>query len=178
MQESSVVVFGSQAILASFDESLLPDEATRSREMDAAPTSAVELGIEDTEKRVRIDAYLGEQSEFHLANGFYVEGISPRTVTLPVGWTGRLVRFPDGATYGEIGHCLDPVDLCVSKMIAGRPKDLEFVTSLVAVPLVDVGEVLARLQSDIDWPDTYTDDRAVAVARAVEYLRHVRNRLT
>ncbi len=76
----------------------------------------------------QVNADLGENSPFHETFGFYVEAIHRDTVALPRGWEGRLVRFTPLAEYGHIGYCLDPVDLCVAKAIAGREKDKTFIT--------------------------------------------------
>lgn len=110
-----------------------------------------------------LDARLGEDSPFHTAFGFYVEGIHKDVVVLPTNWDNRLVHFvvDDDASslYGRTGLCLDPVDLCVAKTIAGREKDYEFVAALVAKQLVTAADIQARIAGGIDWPTTYTEDK-------------------
>lgn len=64
---------------------------------------------------------MGEGSPFHEHHGIYVEGVHKDVVILPVLWENRLVpvRVDDGSDYGRTGYCIDPVDLGVSKAIAG-----------------------------------------------------------
>ena len=74
----------------------------------------------------------------------------------------------------ETGMCLDPVDLCVAKSIAGRPKDHEFVSALIRDELVEASEILERITTDgIRWPAVYTDDRELALTRATRWLESV-----
>lgn len=65
-----------------------------------------------------------------------VDGISIETSVLPQGWIDRLIPEVDPSS-GATGWCLDPHDLAVAKLIAGRPKDIDFVDILVAQRLVD-----------------------------------------
>lgn len=174
--EPHVVVFGSQSILGSFDEDTLPDEAVQSREVDLAPGSAFTTGGELEDKLEILNVFVGEQSPFHSRFGFYVEGIHKDVVVLPNGWEHRLVRFTvpgdrAGGGYGRTGLYLDPVDLCASKVLAGREKDHAFVAALVRAGLVDAADIVSRINGEgVEWPPTYTDDRDVALARALGWL--------
>jgi len=135
--------------------------------------------VED--KLLLLDARLGEDSPFHTAFGFYVEGIHKDVVVLPKNWDNRLVHFvvdDDASTrYGRTGLCLDPVDLCVSKTIAGREKDYEFVAALVTEQLVTATAIQDRIASGIDWPPTYTEDQERSLARAQSWLDHLSSRV-
>ena len=51
------------------------------------------------------------------------------------------------ATAGATGLCLDVHDLAVSKLIAGREKDLDFLTALFTHRLADPAVVRTRLDS-------------------------------
>lgn len=99
---------------------------------------------------------------------------------LPKQWDNRLVGFTvaDGssALYGRTGLCLDPIDLCVSKCSAGRPKDHEFVAALVQDDIVTVPEILERMDKyGIEWPPTYESDKDLALERARNWLENVGN---
>lgn len=85
------------------------------------------------EKILMLNGRLGEGSPFHESFGVYVEAIHKDVVVLPKRWDNRLVAVTveDGSEYGRTGFCLDPVDLCASKAIAGRAKDRVFVAALV-----------------------------------------------
>ena len=74
---------------------------------------------------------LGELSLFHQTHGYWVDGVSPTTATLPLEWEQRLVKVGNENTAGAIGWCLDPHDLAFSKLAARREKDLAFVAALV-----------------------------------------------
>ncbi len=114
-----LVVIGSQAILGSFPNA--PADMLTSMEADIYPLDA-------PEKADLIDGCIGELSPFHETFGYYAHGIGPETAVLPVKWKTRLVRVEAGET---IGWCLAPVDLAVSKIIAGREKDIRFVRSML-----------------------------------------------
>jgi hypothetical protein len=144
------VVIGSQSILASYPAVTLPSELTFSIEADLLPLG----GDDDADK---IDGAIGEGSHFHETFGVYGQGVSFRTAVLPEGWKDRLVPLVD-ATTGAVGWCLDPHDLCASKLIAGREKDLDFVEAAVVHRLIDARLVDERLAG--------IDDIRIGAARA------------
>jgi hypothetical protein len=114
-----LVVIGSQAILGSFPNA--PLDMLTSMEADVYPMDA-------PEKADIIDGCIGELSPFHETFGYYAHGIGPETAVLPAKWKTRLVRVEAGET---LGWCLSPVDLAVSKIIAGREKDIGFVRGML-----------------------------------------------
>ena len=142
LDDATVVVIGSQSILASYPEVTLPDELTVSIEADLLPLG----GDDDADK---IDGAIGEGSHFHETFGVYGQGVGVRTAVLPDGWKDRLVPLVDPST-GAVGWCLDPHDLCASKLIAGREKDLDFVEAAVVHRLIDARLVYERLVGDDD----------------------------
>lgn len=128
----NIVVIGSQAILGSYDESELPEDVTMSREADFAFWDDSTEEVSD-----RVDAAIGELSEFDEFHGYYAQGVSISTATLPAGWEARLVRY-DTANGGVTGWCLEPHDLALSKLAAHRPKDKRFVGALIRAEILDV----------------------------------------
>jgi hypothetical protein len=56
--------------------------------------------------------------------------------TLPSGWESRLVRVEGPGTAGAVGLCLDPHDLAISKLIAGREKDLDYLAVAIGARLL------------------------------------------
>lgn len=151
LDDPNVVVIGSQSILASYPEVTLPGELTFSIEADLLP-----LGGDDDDAD-KIDGAIGEGSRFHETFGVYGQGVGARTAVLPDGWKERLVPLVD-ATTGAVGWCLDPHDLCASKLIAGREKDLDFVEAAVVHRLIDAQLVDERLAG--------IDDLRTGAARA------------
>jgi hypothetical protein len=137
--DPQILVIGSQAILGSFRDEALPDAATRSIEVDIAF-----FDDPDEAKSDAVDGAIGELSRFHETNGYYGQGVGVATAVLPAGWEERLVRFEDPAAEPSRARCLDPHDLVVSKLVAGREKDLEFARALVDAGCVDVTILEAR----------------------------------
>jgi hypothetical protein len=138
---SDVVVIGSQAILASFPDWELPDEATRSVEADIgvdASLARVDLAAGESELADRIDGALGEGSLFHQTHGYYAQGVETITAVLADGWRDRLVPLVcEAAEPKVVGWCLEPNDLWIAKAAASREKDLAFCSALAAAGLVD-----------------------------------------
>jgi hypothetical protein len=64
--------------------------------------------------------------------------------TREIGWRDRLVRVENENTGGAIGSCLEPYDLEVSKLSAGRGRNLSFVASLLRHRLVDLQSIRQR----------------------------------
>jgi hypothetical protein len=132
VDDPDIVVIGSQAILASYSEDELPVEATRSIEADVA------FRVDpDESKADQVDGAIGEGSSFHSTHSYYAQGVSVSTATLPVGWEERVIAYERADAWPSHAVCLEPHDLVISKLVAGREKDLEFATALIRARLVD-----------------------------------------
>jgi hypothetical protein len=136
---ADIIVVGSQSILATFDDQDLPVEATRSIEVDLAFRDDPEDAKAD-----QIDGAIGELSPFHQTNGYYGQGVSLSTAVLPDGWPERLVQL-ESPRGGTRVRALDPHDCVASKLVAWRPKDLEFAAALLALGLVNADVLMARI---------------------------------
>ncbi|MCU0290652.1 MAG: hypothetical protein MUF10_01485 [Thermoanaerobaculaceae bacterium] len=134
--DDEIVVIGSQSILGQFPEA--PAELCRSMEADVWPRN-------HPERWELIDGSIGELSPFHEAFGYYAQGVGPETAVLPEGWEGRLIRVQTPRTRGAVGLCLEVHDLVVSKYVALREKDVEFVRVAIRHGLVDRTVLLDRL---------------------------------
>jgi len=117
-----IVVIGSQAILGAHPDA--PEELLRSMEADIYPLDA-------PDRADLIDGCIGELSPFHEAFGYYAHGVGPESAILPAGWRSRLIRLENENTGGTVGWCLSSVDLAISKLCAGRKKDVDFVHGLL-----------------------------------------------
>ncbi len=139
--DGRILVIGSQSILATYPSDELPEAATLSVEADIA-------FFDDAynTKSDRVDGAIGEDSLFHQTFGYYGQGVSVSTATLPAGWEDRLVDFAPVDSEPAEGVCLDPVDLVVAKLVAGREKDLSFAESLLASGHVSAAELRERTQ--------------------------------
>lgn len=162
-EQREVLVIGSQAILGSYDETQLPERATLSVEVDIAP-------IADDEKytlATLIDVNLGEWSQFHEDNGFYVQGVNVTTAVLPNGWEARTVQVAPDGPEGPLARCLDPHDLCAAKLVRGDEKDRDFVGALVEAGLIDPAS-LVRICKKFPAGEPRRD---VAIRRAQAFLK-------
>ena len=143
--ETEFIVIGSQAILGPHPDA--PSVLRESMEADLYPKFRPELSE-------IIEGSLGRYSQFDQTFGYFADGVSPATATLPKGWEERLVRVSNENTGGAIGWCLDAHDLAFSKLAARREKDLAFVANLLRFKMVrasrlkeliaGVGEIAAR----------------------------------
>ena len=120
--EDEFILLGSQSVLGAFPDA--PLALRRSIELDIYPKH-------HPEKSDLIDGAIGERSLFHETHGYYAHGVAPETARLPAGWENRLVRISSENTGGAVGWCLEVHDLAFSKLVAGRPKDVEFVMNLL-----------------------------------------------
>ncbi|HWB53597.1 MAG TPA: DUF6036 family nucleotidyltransferase [Tepidisphaeraceae bacterium] len=136
------VVIGSQAILGQFKSP--PDDLLVSIEADI-------FSLRSSEDADLIDGSIGEASPFHQAFGYYAHGVGEETAILPAGWKDRLIPLSGPATGGAVGLCLEVHDLAVSKLVAGREKDMEFLAGLLRHHLVDLQIIRQRLaQTAVD----------------------------
>jgi len=137
--DGDILIIGSQAILATYDEDELPAEAWRSVEADVA-------FFDDpvNNKSDHVDGAIGEDSPFHSTHGIYGQGVSVSTAVLPAGWRERLVPFERGDDEPSRAKCLDAHDLVCAKLVAGREKDFAFASALIDADLVSCGLLLER----------------------------------
>jgi hypothetical protein len=157
-----LIVIGSQALHGTLADDL-PERAARSVEVDVAIAGDTDGRLADV-----LDGSIGEASMFHATFGYYAQGVTEATATLPDGWRGRLARFETAATNGVVALCLEVHDLWISKAIAGRPKDLEFCQALQRRRVVDEDTLAERLKavSDLD-PRVHTAvEQRIRAARA------------
>jgi len=140
--QESIVIIGSQSILASFDYSELPQNVTLSLEADV-------FFLDDTDGTLAdlVDGTIGEMSFFQDTHGIFAHGVGPETAIMPSGWKDRLVELNNSNTGGFTGLCPDPHDLCISKLFAYRESDLAYVKELVDAGLISVGVLLDRMNT-------------------------------
>ena len=125
--DTHIVVVGSQAILGQYPNA--PTELLASMEADVYPKH-------DPGNALLIDGAIGERSMFHETFGYYARGVGPDTAVLPDGWQDRIVPVCNENTRGYTGECLEAHDLAISKLVAGREKDVDFVRALLTHALV------------------------------------------
>lgn len=143
-----IVVIGSQAVLGTHPDA--PAQLRQSMEADVFPLDSPELSIV-------IDGAMGELSLFHETFGYYAHGVDESTAALPSGWKNRLVKIENENTMGARGWCLEVHDLAVSKLVAGREKDLDYVRALIGLGLAKLAILHQRLAETPALSDTARD---------------------
>jgi hypothetical protein len=136
-------IIGSAAILAVLPNP--PEGAlTATRDVDVVPAN------DDERLADQISFVLGEASDFDLEYGYHAQGVTSATPTYaPRGWMERALPV---RVEGYTGWCMEIHDLVLSKLGAGREKDLDFAKSAGTLGLVQREELLRRL------PDTACSD--------------------
>lgn len=134
--DDEIIIIGSQAILGQFPDA--PARLLASMEADIFPKNK-------PERAEKVDGAIGEGSSFHELHGYYAQGVGEHTAVLPKNWRSRLVAVINENTNGVTGLCLEVHDLAISKIIAQRPKDVEFVQELVRHDMIEKRTMLRRL---------------------------------
>lgn len=139
------VIVGSQSLYGVTDA--VPESVKRSIECDFL----ILTGGPDAFKTVSRE--IGLFSPFQQQTGYHADPIGLATVVLPTGWQERLVPLTDEAG-GLHAHCLEVHDTCVSKLIAGRDKDFEFIKELLDRNLAEMGTFVARAELVKEMPQS------------------------
>lgn len=138
--ESKFIVIGSQSL---HGKGVDVDSMRMSNEAD--------IYIQGREAATELLNAIGEGSQFHETFGYYADPVDSSTAKLPKNWKNRLVNLPPGDTNGAKGLCLDPHDLAISKLVAGREKDFILLKQLARRGVLDMATLAERLtETDID----------------------------
>lgn len=133
--ETSFYVIGSQAVLLPYPDA--PEELQLSRELDLYPAL-------HPEKADLIDGAIGAMSIFDTTYGYHADGVGPETAVMPSDWHSR-------ETFHYIGDvtviCPELHDLAVSKCVAGREKDADFIRCLLKHQMIDPQLLIDRIQT-------------------------------
>lgn len=134
-QEQSFVVIGSQAVLLPFPDA--PMELLLSNEVDLYPAL-------HPERADLIDGSIGVLSPFHDTFGYHADGVGPDTAVMPADWMqlSKLYYIGDITVV-----CPDLHDIAVSKCVAGRDKDADYVRALLRHHMIDVATLKTRVRA-------------------------------
>ena len=130
-EEVEFFLIGTQAVHAHCRRP--PAEALLSQECDLYPKNRPQTAN-------LIHARLGRGSRFARSHGFYADVVTPELAT---GWESRLKPLRAGRV---TALCLELYDLIVSKLAAGRLKDLEFVGALLRMNFATPAAVRRRIR--------------------------------
>jgi hypothetical protein len=135
-RDSSFVVIGSQAVLLPHPDA--PAELLLSNEVDLYPAL-------HPERADLIDGAIGQLSMFHDTFGYYADGVGPDTATMPGDWMTFAKLYYVGTEITVV--CPDLHDIAVSKCVAGRDKDAQWVAALLRHRLIELPRLLVRLEA-------------------------------
>jgi hypothetical protein len=134
------VVIGSQAVLGTV--AAIPDSMLVSMEADLYP-------LQEPERANEVDGAVGDGSQFQRTFGYYAHGVGPETAKLPQGWEGRRVRVDvpprPGSKRKPVAYCPEIHDLVLSKLAAGRERDIDYARQAKAHRLVDPAVLSERV---------------------------------
>lgn len=132
-----MVVLGSSSLLC-FDSNL--GEPGQPLETSIDADFMIE-GCDEELAKMLIDA-LGDDSLFGDRQGYYADILRPEIVErLPRGWEERLAPLPGC----EGVFCIEPHDLAVAKLQAGRPKDIDLLVALIQKGMLTGDTIYERL---------------------------------
>jgi len=127
----------------------------------------------DTARRIadEIDGSLGQASQFDDTYGYYCDGVEPRTAILPVDWNLRAKEYSNENTDGVTAIVPSPNDIAVSKLCAGRTKDIDWLVAAVRHRMIDpdaIKSLFNRLPTDRPGIriDALEENLAVVLSRA------------
>jgi hypothetical protein len=167
-----VIIVGSQAILAQFPNLSAPLVESNSSEVSLIIQNreillkSIEADIiipDSAEKTEMVEAALGELSLFHETFRYYAQGVDLTTSKLPEGWESRLVEICNENTNGISGLCLEIHDLMISKLYAGRDKDIEFFKAAANLNLLSKETLIGRLNKT-----SMSDERKHLIDKFIE----------
>ena len=133
--DKSFVVIGSQAVLLPYPDA--PKELLLSNEVDLYPAM-------HPERADLIDGAIGQLSTFHDTFGYYADGVGPDTAKMPADWMefAKLYYIGDITVVSPDLH-----DVAVSKCVAGRDKDADWVRALLRHRMIDAARLETRLRA-------------------------------
>lgn len=143
VKETQPIIIGSQALHGKFPD--VADTICFSREVDVMLPNKLWMSK-------WIFEVVGEGTPFDVDRGFYIDHVvaQPGLPILANGWKERAIRQEfvfDGIVQGSVLY-LSPEDMAISKLGAGRPKDIEFVSALLTqgyIKLEDLQGLLAQI---------------------------------
>ena len=131
----SILVIGSQAVLGHCLSKNFNFSFNDSMEIDiVAMPELPALNFCDL-----LDGSIGEESMFHHTFGYYGHGVKSKTAKFPPCWNHRILTIQVPGS-GEDPYSVffpSTEDLVLSKYLAGRDKDREFVRKVIAEDMVD-----------------------------------------
>ncbi len=137
-RERDFFLFGSQSIRAVCKR--LPRSFPKTVEADLYPRRHAQAWA-------ILRDQMGRGSKFYRQHGCFLDCVDPGLAMLPEGWTDRLLPFRTPRMRGVTAWCLEPHDLFVSKLVAWRDKDRQFLTAMLHHKLAKTVVVRERIEA-------------------------------
>jgi hypothetical protein len=138
---AAAAVAGVKRVYVFGDTAIIPWQAQSGRSIhlpDFAPSREVDISAGDEKLDTLIDGSIGELSAFDETFAVYAHGVSLDAFKAPANWQQRTASRTEPVSGTEI-IVPHPHDLIFSKLVAGRPKDFDFVVAAVKLfPITDV----------------------------------------
>jgi hypothetical protein len=128
-------------VLIQFAE--VPPLMTQSAELDLYPKFHPELAE-------LIEGAIGADSTFHETFGYHADGVGPETARLPTDWEDRAFRLEIADI---VAICPEIHDLTVSKLLAGRDKDLSWIQAGIEGGLIQADRAAGLLSRSPAVPE-------------------------
>lgn len=136
------VVAGSLSVLGILNHP--PEKMSMSTDIDFYP-------LRDPGRASEIASALGEFSDFHERNGYYLDPISPELPVLPDGWHDRMIKVVLGQS---TAYFLDVNDTAVSKYARSAQNDYRWIEAGYEAGILDLGTIENRVR----FSTTFYDD--------------------
>jgi|SRR5580658_1011121 hypothetical protein len=95
-----------------------------------------------------IDGSIGRDSQFHRTFGYYGDGVSKRTATMPLDWRGRATEYttPDRLA---TALCPSAEDIAIAKLCAWREKDQVWLREAFRVGVAKATDTIKLLGGEL-----------------------------
>ncbi len=154
------VIVGSHSLFAVTE--FVPEIVDRSVEADFL------LGQHGHEMMEMVRDNLGHLSDFYEKHGYFADPLGMAVVSFTPGWQDRLQPLKDDN--GQVvARCLEIYDLAVSKLIAGRDKDLIFLCYLLDSRMILMEAFMERAETIKE-----TAFEGALLPRLERFLNHLR----
>ena len=139
------LIVGSQAIFAVTD--FPPEIVRKSVECDYL------LQKDLANLRPLLTEKLGIFSDYQQRTGFFADILGLATVVLPTDWEKRLIELKNNKSE-TIAFCVEIHDVAVSKLMAGREKDFEFLQVSFQSDYLNVETFVERVKMILNSPSS------------------------
>jgi hypothetical protein len=159
-QITEPVIVGSHSLFAVTE--FVPEIVDRSVEADFL------LGQHGHEVMEMVRDNLGYTSDFYKQHGYFADPLGMAAVSFTPGWQDRLQPLKDDNDQ-IVARCLELHDLAVSKLIAGRDKDLIFLCDLLDSRMILMAALMERAETIRE-----TAFEGALLPRLERFLNHLR----